>query len=483
MKSYLIILFLTITLIGCGTKYNTLSSRDPLVQLQNNINSVLSDSLFIPIRTSIKVVSLDDGQVLYERDSKILMHPASNMKLLTSATALSVLDTNYQYKTAVFADGFSYNKSVVRNIYLKGYGDPDLTSSDLDSLAQAIRQLGITTVLRDIIVDDFYFDDTYWGEGWMWDDESDPDAPYINALSVNKNCIRATLIADSNSSFIYLEPITDFVSTINNAKKIFDSIRTPAKIKRSYLNNPNTIIAEGELHSFDQLTKKLALRNPQYYTGSLFKESLRQAGVIVIGNVISGLVPNDLREIAQIRRSISSVITNMNKESDNLSAENTLKLLGATKYGPPGTSKNGITVMKSFLTSIGIDTSRLSIADGSGVSRYNLLTSGQIVQFLTAIYRQPRIFPIFYASLPVASIDGTLAKRMRAYPAANNLHAKTGTLNDVTCLSGYVLTRDGEMLAFSIMMQHFIGSVDDYRYAQDRICSLLAGFSRNNISQ
>jgi D-alanyl-D-alanine carboxypeptidase/D-alanyl-D-alanine-endopeptidase (penicillin-binding protein 4) len=411
------------------------------------------------------------------------MHPASNIKLFTTAAALSVLDTNYQFKTAAFADGFSSNGSVIRNIYLKGYGDPDLITSDLDSLALEVRRLGISAVVRDIIVDDSYFDDIYWGKGWMWDDDSDPDAPYINALSVNNNCIRATLLADSNSSFIYLDPMTDFVATINNAKRTIDSIRTPAKIKCSCLNNPNTIIAEGELHSFDQLSQKLALRNPQYYAGNLFKESLRHAGVKVLGNVISGSVPNDLREIAQIHRSISSVITNMNKASNNLSAENTLKILGAAKYGTPGTSKNGINAVKDYLSSIGIDTSKMSIADGSGVSRYNLMTTDQIVQFLAAIYKQPRIFPIFYNSLPVASLDGTLTKRMRTYPASYNLRAKTGTLNDVTCLSGYVITRDGEMLAFSIMMQHFIGSVDDYRHAQDRICSLLAEFSRNIISK
>jgi len=94
------------------------------------------------------------------------------------------------------------------------------------------------------------------------------------------------------------------------------------------------------------------------------------------------------------------------------------------------------------------------------------------------VYQQPRIFPIFYNSLPLASVDGTLAKRMTTYPAACNVRAKTGTLNGVSCLSGYVLTRDGEMLAFSILMQNYITPVAYYHQVQDSIASLLAGFSR-----
>jgi len=149
----------------------------------------------------------------------------------------------------------------------------------------------------------------------------------------------------------------------------------------------------------------------------------------------------------------------------------------------PGSAKNGVSIEKRFLSALGMDTTKFSLADGSGVSRYNLLSSDQIVQFLVAMKKQPRLFRMFYNSLPVAGVDGTLADRMDNYPVACNLCAKTGTLNGVSCLSGYVQTRDGEMLAFSMMMQNFITSSSYYRQAQDRIGSLLAGFSRTMIIQ
>jgi PBP4 family serine-type D-alanyl-D-alanine carboxypeptidase len=481
MKLNHIILFLSLTLLGCGATRTVSVPYDPLIQLKKDINFILADSLFVPARASIKVVSLENGNVLYDHDSKALMNPASNVKLLTSGAALSILDTNYQFKTSVFVDASPSDGILAGNIYIKGYGDPDLKTSDLDSLAHAVRQKGIMSIEGDIIVDDSFFDNNYWGAGWTWDDESDPDAPYISALSVNKNCIKITLLTDSTTIYPYLEPMTDFVTVVNKAKLTTDSIRIPLKIKRLYLSNPNTIITEGELSWFSQITRKFSLRRPEYYTGTLFKESLRHAGIFVYGNVVNGATPAGIREIAQHYEPIEKMITNMNKVSDNLSAENTLKVLGTTMNGSPGSAKSGIFVVKRFLSNLGIDTSKLSLADGSGVSRYNLLSADQLVQFLTAIYKQSRIFPIFYNSLPLAGVDGTLARRMTTYPAACNLHAKTGNLNGVSCLSGYVLTRDGEMLVFSMMMQNFITPAVNYHQVQDRIGAILGGFSRKNL--
>jgi serine-type D-Ala-D-Ala carboxypeptidase/endopeptidase (penicillin-binding protein 4) len=480
MKLHHIILSLSIILTGCGTTSTVVVPQDPLTQLRKSINSILADSLFIPVRTGIKVVSLQNGDVLYDHDSKALMNPGSNVKLITSATALAILDTNFQFKTAVFVDAPLSNGSIAGNIYLKGYGDPDLKTSELDSLANTIHLMGITNIEGDLIVDDSYFDDDYWGAGWTWDDDSDPDAPYINALSVNKNCIKITLLTDSTTIYPYLEPMTEYVTVINKVEISTDSILTPLKIKRLYLNDPNTILAEGEIPCFSQYTRKLSLRRPEYYTGTLFEKSLQQAGITLNGYVLKGITPSGLREIAQYYHPIVTMITNMNKVSDNLSAENVLKVLGAIKNGVPGSAKSGMFVIKRFLSNLGIDTTQFSLVDGSGVSRYNLLSADQIVQFLTLVYYQPRIFTVFYNSLPIAGLDGTLARRMTMYPAAGNVHAKTGTLNGVSCLSGYVQTRDGEMLVFSMLMQNYITSTKYYQQIQDRIATLLAGFSRNN---
>jgi D-alanyl-D-alanine carboxypeptidase/D-alanyl-D-alanine-endopeptidase (penicillin-binding protein 4) len=219
------------------------------------------------------------------------------------------------------------------------------------------------------------------------------------------------------------------------------------------------------------------------YAGALFKESLRLAGITVSGDVVSGVVPDGIHEIARHVQPIQKVVETMNKQSDNLSAENILKVMGALKYSIPGSARNGVFLEDKFLSTLGMDTTMFSIADGSGVSRHNLLSADQLVQLLVALNKLPRLFMMFYNSLPIAGLDGTIANRMIQYPAAYNLHAKTGTLNGVSCLSGYVQTRDGEMLAFAIMMQNFVSSSSEYRQAQDRIGYLLAGFSRTMVPE
>jgi serine-type D-Ala-D-Ala carboxypeptidase/endopeptidase (penicillin-binding protein 4) len=477
------------TLLGCGTTRTALPHRvspsppNPLKQLQNNINAILSDSIFTSSHAGIKIVSLDSGQVFFEHDNTSLMNPASNIKLITAACALAVLDTAYQFKTSVFVNEATRNDDRVQSIYLKGYGDPNLTTSDLDSLAGAVYRTGIRTIAGNMIVDDSFFDDDYWGAGWSWDDASDPDAPFINALSVNKNCISVNVTTDANSISVSLEPKTEFVTVINKATLALDSVRLPLKIRRLTMTNENIILIEGEMYRYSQITRNVPLLRPEFYAGTLFKESLRRAGIFFSGNIVNGVVPEGIREIAWHFQPLQQVIESMNKPSDNLCAENTLKVIGALKNGLPGSAKSGVLVEKVFLSGLGIDTTKFSLVDGSGTSRYNLLTADQLVHFLSAMKKQPRLFPIFYNSLPIAGVDGTIANRMNTSPVLNNLRAKTGTLLGASCLSGYVRTRDGEMLAFAMMMQNFITSPSDYRLAQDKIGSLLAGFSRTKIHQ
>lgn len=451
---------------------------NPVERLHKNINNIINDSLFVPSQVSIKVVSLENDEVLFEHKSKILMHPASNVKLFTAASALYFLDTNYLFNTSVYIDSNDLGKNIIGNIYLKGFGNPDFCTSDMDSIVQVISQMGITNITGNIVIDDSYFDDVFWGPGWMWDDETEPDAPYINALSINKNCISITAISDSNSLIYLLEPVTNYVQIINNAKVRQYGIQYPFKINCIFLNNLNTIILNGNMPIYSQSSQKFSLKNPEIYAGYLFKESLKRAGIFVAGEIAKGQVFSNSKVIVQHYQSIETVITNLKKNSDNLSAENIIKILGVKRNGIPGSTKNGISALKEFISNIGIDTTKLSIVDGSGISRYNLINTEQIVQLLTAVYRMPRIFPVFYNSLPIAGVDGTLAFRLNEYPVLNNLRAKTGTLRGVSCLSGYVQTRDGEMLAFSIMMQNFINSATNYRNMQDKLCVLLAYFSR-----
>ena len=153
-----------------------------------------------------------------------------------------------------------------------------------------------------------------------------------------------------------------------------------------------------------------------------------------------------------------------------------LKILGAEATGAPGSWQSGAAAVKTFLASEGIDTTRIAVADGSGLSRYNLTSTRTIIGLLRAMARKPVVFPAFYRSLPIAGEDGTLANRMRGTRAERLLRAKTGTVAGVSSLSGYTPDGRGGLLAFSMLMQNFPGPTRPYRAVQDSIGALLTGW-------
>ena len=467
---------------GCAILQFGGRPSDPVEALRYDIDQILSDSIFIPSNASVTIASLSTGEQLYAREPHLLLRPASNMKLLTSSAALQYLGLQFDFLTEVLVDSTDSSGTVHGNIFLKGFGDPDLTDSDLDSLASLVKLQGINRVSGDVVADVSYFDSLYWGMGWMWDDEPYSYEAFISPLCVDDNCVSIQVIpapAPADSATVILTPQTDYVTLVNHVRTVSDTALVPLKITRLYMQRLNTIIVEGEVvASADTVEDQLTVWRPELYAGTLFREALQRQGIPVTGGVQAGTVPSLAVPRAALSRPIDTVLVHMNKVSDNLSAENFLKTISATQGGEPGSSEFGIWKINEFLDGLGIDTTKILMVDGSGVSHYNLLTTSMLVQLLEGMASRTDVFPLFYRSLPVAGRDGTLESRMRGTPAEGNLHAKTGTISGACSLSGYVTDRDGEMLVFSMMMQNYIGSARRYRYAQDRIGALLAGFSR-----
>jgi D-alanyl-D-alanine carboxypeptidase/D-alanyl-D-alanine-endopeptidase (penicillin-binding protein 4) len=467
---------------GCASLSPPQIPSDPVSLLRRDINSVLSDSIFRHTLPSIKIVSLNSGEVLYRKNDTLLMHPASNLKLMTSATALHALGEDFRFKTSVLVDSLQSGGVVHGNLYLKGYGDPDLKTSDLDSLAATLYSMGIRRIDGDVVADDSYFDDLYWGNGWMWDDEPDPDEMFISALSVNKNCVTVSVApatTPGDPPMVTIKPSTPFITVLNSAKTVDDTSDYSLKVSRLFKERLNTITVSGDIprSSWPQ-QNRLSVWQPALYAAELFKESLQRDSVTVLGQIRLGMSPTNAGELTSHLWPIDSVLIAMNKNSDNLSAENLLKAVGARQRGIPGTAQNGIYVENEFLSSFGIDTSASSIVDGSGVSHYNLLTVDDIIRLLAGIAKRPNPFHVIYESLPIAGVDGTLESRMIGTTAQGTVRAKTGTISGVSAMSGYVTTRDGELLAFSMVMENFVMATRYYQRAQDRICQLLARFSR-----
>ncbi len=469
---------------GCATLFGPGIPSDPLERLTYDIDAVLADSVFRSTIPSVRVVDPKNGQVLYERNSNLYIRPASNMKILTSATALYVLGPRYQFKTSLAWDTAPADHIVDGNLYLKGYGNPDLTTSDLDSMAARFADMGVKKVSGNIIVDAGYFDSLQWGMGWMWDDEPAPYQAYVSALTVNKNCIYVTAAIDTVTGQVAVttDPQTSYVTVRNEASVATDSVTERLQISRPATEAPNTILVSGQMREGRRpYEEQLTVLWPDLYAGTLVKEALQRRGIDVAGKVVPGRLPDSVSERIWHTWGIDSMVINLMKVSDNLSAEMSLKMVGAVVFGPPGNVRNGRIAENSFFGRLGMDTLRHRVADGSGLSHYNLLRIGLITDLLVGMYHREDIFPLFYAAMPIGGVDGTLEDRMRATRAEGNVHAKTGTISGVSSLSGYVTTRDGEMLVFGMTMQDFVGSSAPYRYAQDRICEILANFSRAGV--
>jgi PBP4 family serine-type D-alanyl-D-alanine carboxypeptidase len=474
----------TIFFTGCASFFGAGIPTEPKERLRYDIDAVLADPMFQSTIPSIKVVHPVTKEVLYERNSDVYVRPASNMKLLTSATGLHVLGTDYQFKTSIAWDSESSGDTIQGPLYLKGYGNPDLSTKDLETMAKQVAERGIRSITGNIIVDDSFFDSLQWGIGWMWDDEPSPYQAYVSALSANKNTIMVTAAYDTGARNIVVttEPRTSFVTVKNQATVATDTIFQRLRINRPASEEPNTIVVTGEMLDWSEPYEDyLTILWPELYAGTLLKEALEREGITVSGVVERGELPPNITEKVWHTWGIDSMVVNLNKVSDNLSAEMTLKTLSATVFSPPGNIRSGRSVVNAYFDRLGMDTLRHRMADGSGLSHYSLLRVNLLVDLLTAVYNHEAYFPLFYESLPIAGVDGTIENRMRASRAEDNVRAKTGTISGVSSLSGYVTTRDGDTLVFGMTMQDFIGSSSRYRQAQDRICELLANFSTERI--
>ncbi len=457
----------------------TLASRSPYEDFRLGIDTLLVDSLFPPSNAALKIVSLETGEVLYDLNSDLLFAPASNQKLFTSALALASLGRAFPLRTEFFAD------TSQRTLTIKGFGDPILSSREIDSAAAVCAPLMGGFLPWRVRADLSYFDSLGWGEGWSWDDEPAAYQMYISPLCLDQNAIEVTVqpapIA-GQPPLVSLLPQTSYVSVENTALTVLDTpLTSPPDISRRWQGGDNIVTVSGEFpKTARQKREYLSVVHPGLYCATVFADGLRRRGVTV------GIVEADtLRPLStrvfSLEHRLDSALTFMNKVSDNLSAEVLLKTVAAVRSGPPGTARGGITLLKEYLAGVGIDTVRMVAVDGSGLSHYNLTSASSIIRLLTRMTQDSSTFDAFYSSLPVAGVDGTISRRMRGTPAEGNLHAKTGHIAGVSSLSGYVRTADGELLAFSMLMQRYANGSERYRQVQNRIGAFLAGMKRENF--
>jgi serine-type D-Ala-D-Ala carboxypeptidase/endopeptidase (penicillin-binding protein 4) len=388
------------------------------------------------------------------------MNPASLMKLVTTYSALELLGPAYTWKTELYATGLQTG-GIAGDLIVKGYGDPRLTVEDFWLALRELRARGLREIRGDLVLDDTYFDV----------EESDPNAfdgqgyraynVIPKALLVGFNAVNFRFVPDSDQGIVRVlaEPDLPPVHTIN--RMTLKSGTCPSDwrgaIGKDVSATPSaaTVIFAGTFFAdCGEKAVSLNLLSGANYTFALFQLLWRELGGSIAGGVRAGQVPQGARLLARREsRSLAEAARDINKFSNNVMARQLLLTLGAERAGVPGSVRGASAVIKKWLEAKKQDFSELVIENGAGLSRTERISAGHLGQLLLSASRSS-VMPEFVASLPLAALDGTLTRRFENQSIRGQAHLKTGSLEGVKTMAGYVLDRLGRRVVVVFLVNH-----------------------------
>ncbi|TLD43664.1 MAG: D-alanyl-D-alanine carboxypeptidase [Candidatus Jettenia ecosi] len=456
--------------------------------LNKQIQTLLKNLDLKQVSCGISVVSLKKNVSVYNYRSNNLFSVASNMKLLTTAAALDYLGPNFTYETSIEANGVITDSGKLKgDIILKGSGDPNLSGRFYhgnilavpESWASALRSRGISRITGDIIADDTIFDRIYTHPAWSKNQLSAWYCAPSCGLSFNDNCVDITLISSKkpgNAVILLINPDTSYFTIFNNCIGTSDKKEHAYSMYREPETNRIFITGKFWINASPK-REWVTVYNPALYLATVFKEVLEKYGILVDGTarlIDKTDVADAHRErITQTTSTMGQTISVTNKRSQNFYAEQILKTLGAHVNGE-GSTKSGIDILHNFMNKLGFHPDEYQIEDGSGLSRGNRFSPHMITSLLTYMYKHPH-GKVLYDSLPVSGKDGGLKDRMVSPQYKNRVHAKTGYIAKVSTLSGYINTPNGDVIAFSILMNNF-NNLRSIHKVQDDICRTLINY-------
>lgn len=413
------------------------------------------------------VVKTLDGETVYARDSAGRQQPASNAKLVTSAAAFDILGPGYRFDTTVHTAGRRAGPVLDGDLYLRGTGDPTMLAADYDALAAQVAAKGVKLVRGKLFADDTWFDDVRLGTSWAWDDEPYYYSAQVSALTAAPDTdydagsiIVRVAPGAGGKAVVTTEPPTDYVKIANTA--VTGAAGSPNTISVDRVHGANTFTVTGSIPSGGGTTTEwMAVWEPTGYAAALFRAALGKHGVTVLGRTARGAAPANAAVVAS-RQSmpLAELAVPFMKLSNNVHAEILVKAMGR-KVSGKGTWGAGLAAIAGLLPSYGVDPARLSLRDGSGLSRMDQIAPDQLAALLGAARSRPW-FATWHEALPIAGkadrlVGGTLRNRMRGTAAEGNVYAKTGSLTGVSGLSGYVTNAAGQQWVFSMVTNNSIG--------------------------
>ncbi len=488
LKRLLLISFLF--LLSCRSDLVKPAPTDtPAENLIRKLKQEIDDPYLSQAHIGVYVEDLTAHQTVFRHNARHLFTPASNQKLYTTAVALSLLGADYTFKTDLLLRGEIRDSILIGDLIIYGRGDPAIsgrffngdTYAVFKSWVDSLRRRGIKSVKGDIIADDSYFDERRLGEGWNWDDEPYYYSAQIGALSFNDNCVDLTVMPGKSAGDTVryrARPATGYVRFENRARTWpRDSL---AQLHLGRKRARNIITLDGGLPvNGEDYHESITVEEPARWFLENLKKAWQEKDMKVTGIFRhQRLAAREADSLLWVCQSppLSELIRVVNKRSHNFYAEQIFKALGAEIYHE-GSASAAARVVREWLTARGVALDAAVIVDGSGLSRMNQIAPVATATLLKSMYYHPD-FDVFYNSLPVAGVDGTLKRRMKNSPAENVARAKTGYVRHMRTLSGYTRDRDGHDYVFSIMVNHYAVPTAYVNHLQDRLVILLSNFSR-----
>jgi D-alanyl-D-alanine carboxypeptidase/D-alanyl-D-alanine-endopeptidase (penicillin-binding protein 4) len=451
-------------------------------------------------KLSVFVQRMDNGEILVNLDGERPLKPASNHKLFTTAAGLALLGPDYTWKTDVAINGEIVNGVLDGDLIVIGRGDPAIggrfhptDSRDLTYIfrdwAARLRESGIRQIRGEIIGDDDYFDDVFFGANWYPDERAEWYCAEVSALSFNDNCIdiqwKGGRSAGNSPSFT-LNPPTSYCR-INNMVKTVPERVAEASLTYHREERSNIIRAEGTIPARKEKYDYAAIHNPTLFTVTVLRETLQREGIKVIGQARD---IDDLTTKALVREGQKVLFTHespplirivevINRNSQNLYAELLLRTLGRIE-SETGGFESGCRMVENYLAQNRLHRYGFCCVDGSGLSYLNRTCARMLVDLL--MYMDGSIHRTqFLDSLPRGGERGTLRARFktneRTRALAPNIYGKTGYIGGVHTLSGYIVLPDSRQVAYAILLNDFAIPNDPARLLVDEIAVEIAGYA------
>lgn len=372
-----------------------------------------------PQQSAVYAVWAKTGEPIAAYQENKLLTPASVLKVLTSYCALKKLGPSYTFATRLYSEG-PIQKERINNLMVQGEGDPSLVSERLWLLIQELKTQGLKKIQGNIYIDAGYFD------------------------------------------------AQDYPGRQENNHRAYNSLTSAVSLNFNSVAIPT---AAG--------TRYKSVADPIAYFGKTFSELLKSSGIDFQGKIFAGKMNLPHLLYTFDSKPLSLIVWDMNKFSNNFIAEQVVKHLGAKFLGSPGSTKKGVQILKQCLEELasnargvqtrGVQTQNFVIENGSGLSYSNKISAKALVQTLVAGFNDPALQPELISSLSVAGHDGTMKSRKSPKQLEGLLRAKTGSLNGISSLAGFIPAANGEWIAFCFLLNQFKGGLWEAQKWQDNL--------------